>query len=50
MKSFLQFDRFREVRDAVYDAITEMDHLAANLREVSTEHGVCIAKAADVDG
>jgi hypothetical protein len=50
MKSFLQFNRFREVRDATYDAITEMDHLAADLREVSTEHGDRIAKGADVDG
>jgi bisphosphoglycerate-independent phosphoglycerate mutase (AlkP superfamily) len=38
------------VRDAVYDAISEMDHLAADLREVSMEHGVRIAKAANVDG
>jgi phytoene dehydrogenase-like protein len=50
MKSFLQFNRFREVQDATYDAITEMDHLAADLREVLTEHGVRIAKGADVDG
>jgi hypothetical protein len=50
MKSFLLFDRYREVRDVAYDAITEMDHLATDLREVLMKHRVCIAKAADVDG
>jgi hypothetical protein len=40
MKSVLQYDRYREVYDAVDSAITEMDHLADDLRTVSREHGV----------
>jgi hypothetical protein len=50
MKSLFQFKRYSEVRDAAYDVITEMDHLATELREVSTEHGVHIVKAIDVNG
>jgi hypothetical protein len=38
------------VRDATYDVVTEMDHLADDLREVSMKHGVCIAKTANVSG
>jgi hypothetical protein len=51
MTSIFQLDRYREVRDAANAAITEMDHLADDLREVSAEHVVRVAKAAiDVDG
>jgi hypothetical protein len=50
MKYLFQFKRYNEVRDAAYDVIAEMDHLATELREVSTEHGVRIAKAVDVNG
>jgi hypothetical protein len=51
MKYVFQFDRYREVRDVTEVAITEMDHLADDLRNVSAQHGVHVAKAvADVDG
>jgi hypothetical protein len=39
------------VWDAMEAMITEMDHLADDLRKVSVQHGVHVAKAAaDVDG
>jgi hypothetical protein len=38
-------DGYIEVRDVAEAAITEMDHLAVNLREVSTQHAVHVAKA-----
>jgi hypothetical protein len=39
------------VWDAMEAMITEMDHLADDLRQVSVQHGVHVAKAAaDVDG
>jgi hypothetical protein len=51
MTSIFQLDRYREGRDAANAAIIEMDHLADDLREVSTKHGVRVAMAAvDVDG
>jgi hypothetical protein len=51
MKSILQLVRYKEVRDAVEAAITEMDRLADDLREVSADHEIHVAKvAADVEG
>jgi hypothetical protein len=48
---FFQLDRYKEVWDAADAAITEMNHLADDLRKVSTKHGVCVANASvDVDG
>jgi hypothetical protein len=43
--------KYKEVQDASEAAITKMDHLADDLREVSVDHGVHVAKAvADVEG
>jgi hypothetical protein len=47
----LQFDRFIEVRNGLESALGEMERAAAELRTMSREHGVRVAKvAADVDG
>jgi hypothetical protein len=46
----VQFDRYNKVWDGLDSAITEMAHVAANLRKVSREHVVCVANvAANVD-
>jgi hypothetical protein len=51
MKYVLQYDRYKEVYDVADSVITEMDHLADDLRTVSREHGVRDANAiTDVDG
>jgi hypothetical protein len=41
---YLQFDRFVEVRNGLESALTEMECAAADLRRVSREHGIRVAR------
>jgi hypothetical protein len=47
----LQFSRYREVWDATYAVITVIARATNDLRDLSRDHGVCVANAvAGVDG